>query len=722
MRGHTLLLIGVMLLELVFMVSFVNTQAIVVVKGPPVTTNLNALSEIMPAALAEVTGVPENGGDLKGVSRSLVNSIPIPYSGYDFHSIIRSSDKGFVTAEAADVTVQGIDYQAGLVVKYDSDGKKEWDSTHIGRGDSEEAFYIVETSDGYAVAGTSFDPAYTTQSIQPYDISLYKIDSKGKELWSKTYDTGKNNSEKPRALLLTQDDGFVIIGDTDSMQPQPPNQMQTDLYIVKTTKNGDVQWGRVYGDPQYNDFGYAIIQTNDHGYAIVGAKYVSQDYGVPWESRAFLMKIGENGDLQWTKTYGGTKQMFGEPEAALSVLQTNDEGYVLAGHTNSFGAGKSDVYFIKTDNSGKEEWSWTYGGPDDDGASAVTRTNGDGGYLMGGYTYRVNSNGIREMDSYIIKTNKNGNMEWGIQEEVPARNDEILPSIFLQNQAGGNYVWAKNVPEDKLVLVDEVKVQSSSATPTPSPATTVSATTDSGATVDLAISGSITSSQMSNVKISTDLFATTATVSFNVTGESGTTGFGNVTIPKSAVPYGSTPTVYIDNQPAQSQGYTQDANNYYVWYTTQFSTHNVSIVFTTTSTPTTSPTPPFANFHIAASAGPGGTISPDGTQFTYPGSGYTYTITPDVGFKILDVTVDGVSQGDISTYSFTNIQGSHEISATFASTQTPTSTLTIVVVVGIVVAVVVVGVLFGVSRARKRAKSSTPGGSSLYPPPPPPPP
>jgi hypothetical protein len=79
-------------------------------------------------------------------------------------------------------------------------------------------------------------------------------------------------------------------------------------------------------------------------------------------------------------------------------------------------------------------------------------------------------------------------------------------------------------------------------------------------------------------------------VSFTVSGVSGSTGFGNVTIPKNAVAYGTTPTIYIDGQPASNQGYTQDTNNYYVWYTTHFSTHEVTIVFTETSpspTPTT---------------------------------------------------------------------------------------------------------------------------------------
>ena len=124
-----------------------------------------------------------------------------------------------------------------------------------------------------------------------------------------------------------------------------------------------------------------------------------------------------------------------------------------------------------------------------------------------------------------------------------------------------------------------------SPTSTPS-ATTVIATTASGATVDLAISGNITSSQMSNVTIATDQSDKTTTVSFTVTGESGTTGFGNITIPKSAVPYGTTPTVYINGTLASNQGYTQDSSNYYVWYTTQFSTHQISIVFTTTSSST----------------------------------------------------------------------------------------------------------------------------------------
>ncbi len=116
--------------------------------------------------------------------------------------------------------------------------------------------------------------------------------------------------------------------------------------------------------------------------------------------------------------------------------------------------------------------------------------------------------------------------------------------------------------------------------PTPSPfATTVPTTTGSDATVDLAISGNVTSSQISNATITSNQSHKTATVSFTITGPSGTVGFSNMTIPKTAISYGTSPVVYIDGVQAPNQGYTQNVKNFYVWYTTSFSTHQVTINF-----------------------------------------------------------------------------------------------------------------------------------------------
>jgi hypothetical protein len=120
---------------------------------------------------------------------------------------------------------------------------------------------------------------------------------------------------------------------------------------------------------------------------------------------------------------------------------------------------------------------------------------------------------------------------------------------------------------------------------------TIIATTENGTKVNLSITGSINSTQMSDITLTTNQTAASTILSFTLTGQSGTAGVSFITVPKSAVPYGTTPEIYIDNQPAQTQSYAQDTNNYYLYYTTHFSKHQISIVFTPSSStsPTTSP-------------------------------------------------------------------------------------------------------------------------------------
>ncbi len=126
-------------------------------------------------------------------------------------------------------------------------------------------------------------------------------------------------------------------------------------------------------------------------------------------------------------------------------------------------------------------------------------------------------------------------------------------------------------------------------TPTTGPSTsqtpaTIPATQENGVIINLAISGNISSSQITNATLTVNQSTGAVTISFNLTGPNGTTGFANVTIPKTSVPNGATPQVYVDNQLCENQGYTEDANNYYVYYTTHFSSHTLSIEFNTNAT------------------------------------------------------------------------------------------------------------------------------------------
>lgn len=134
---------------------------------------------------------------------------------------------------------------------------------------------------------------------------------------------------------------------------------------------------------------------------------------------------------------------------------------------------------------------------------------------------------------------------------------------------------------------------SPSPKPTPIPYTSaiIKATTNTGVTLDFEAFGNITTSQISSAIITTNQSAETTTLSFTLTGQSGTTGYSNITIQKSVVSYRNSLTVLIDGQPAENQGYTQDTANHYVWYTTHFSSHKISIVFSTNSLPSATSTP-----------------------------------------------------------------------------------------------------------------------------------
>jgi len=97
---------------------------------------------------------------------------------------------------------------------------------------------------------------------------------------------------------------------------------------------------------------------------------------------------------EWSQVFGGPEYEWGN-----SVAQTSDGGYIVTGTTYSYGAGNGDIWLIKTDADGNEEWSELFGGSSYDGGYSVAETS-DGGYIVSGDTASYGSGGS---DVWLIK-------------------------------------------------------------------------------------------------------------------------------------------------------------------------------------------------------------------------------------------------------------------------------------------------------------------------------
>ena len=287
----------------------------------------------------------------------------------------------------------------------------EWIST-FGGTEPDYCSSFIQTSDGgYIITGGShsFDP-------NSMDLWVIKLDSNGYFEWENSF--GDWNMDRGYDIIQNND-GYIICGSTASY-----GAGSFDAWVIKIDNSGNEIWSQTYGGIEA-DFAHSIIETSEGNFIFFGS---SASYGAG-SNDVWLVKLDSTGNMLWEQTFGGNGT-----DETFSGQQTSDGGYIMAGYTNSFGAGQLDVYLIKTDLNGNLEWSQTFGGVGNDETFSVCETD-DNGFIIAGSTQ---SFGLGSYDYWVIKTDNSGNIEWN--QTYGTVSEEYLKSI-IQTTSGDFIIY-----------------------------------------------------------------------------------------------------------------------------------------------------------------------------------------------------------------------------------------------------------------------------------------
>ena len=255
-----------------------------------------------------------------------------------------------------------------------------WRMTYGGAGADDLGYTVRALADGgFMVAG------YTeSYGAGDKDVWLLRCDRTGGVIWSNTY--GGADCNQAFDVSQTADGGFVFVGDSAA-----------DAWIVKTDADGVVQWSRVFGGAvDYR--GHSVVQTGDGGFIVAGTAYTTNQAGQVW-----LWKSDPGGAEEWSRTFGGV-----ENDVGACVRQTQDGGFILVGSTSSYSVGGRDIWLIKTDAQGGTIWRKTFGGAGHDEGLCVQQDS-EGGYIVAG---RTNSSGAGDYDAWLLRIDAEGTEVW----------------------------------------------------------------------------------------------------------------------------------------------------------------------------------------------------------------------------------------------------------------------------------------------------------------------
>ncbi len=360
----------------------------------------------------KITLVTTYGGTKNESAQSVVATND---GGYAILGYTQSND-----GDITDKLDESFDY---WVLKFDHEAQLQWQKTYGGSADDRGNSVIQTQDGGYAILGYSFsDYQDVTENAGMQDFWLVKLDANGNISWQKSFgyqgaDSGISIIQtNDQGYLVSGILDVTASGGQGNTSRNSNRHAGGDYWALKLNSSGDVEWSQYFGG-NFTDTPQGVIQTNDNGFIIVGSSD-SDDTDISNNIGTYdfwMIRISATGELIWEKSFGGN-----QIDEARAIVESDDGNFIIAGDTRSSdndistNNGAADLWLIKISPSGVLIWERTIGGSSFDVARAMVKSQ-TGGFILSGSS-RSNDFDVDENkgqnDAWILKVDDNGNLEW----------------------------------------------------------------------------------------------------------------------------------------------------------------------------------------------------------------------------------------------------------------------------------------------------------------------
>ncbi len=369
------------------------------------------------------------------------------------YSIVQTTDGGYfvaglTTSDEGDVFGNhgGVDVWA---LKLDSSGAIEWKSCY-GGSNNERAYACGQTADGgYIIAGQTRSNNWdVTGNHGDFDAWVLKLSPTGIIQWQKCL--GGSLWDEAWDIQQTLDGGYIMVGAAQSSDGDLTiNHGAEDYWVVKLNSLGDLIWQKTFGGSG-RDVAHCVDLTSDGGYIVAGDAWSDDGHITNFQGGAdcWVVKLDAEGKIEWEKALGGTGI-----ERGNDIQQTRDGGYIVVGLTRSNNGhvtgshGKFDYWAVKLNKSGDVEWQRACGGSEEDYGQSIQQTSDDG-YIMAGQTQSTDGDVTSNdggADLWMVKLSAFGVLEW---EKAIGGSMAEWGSSIQQTTDGGfitaGYSWSSN--------------------------------------------------------------------------------------------------------------------------------------------------------------------------------------------------------------------------------------------------------------------------------------